>query len=76
MNCGLRNEYKSDLRRNEHYLSSGETKAWKNSGLWGNNDNDEDDHNTQKSTVQCHQKTIAENKREIYKPCNLQKTLW
>ena len=26
--CGLRNEYKSDLRSNEHYFSSSENKAW------------------------------------------------
>ena len=28
LNCGLRCEYESDLRSNEHYLSSSE-KAWK-----------------------------------------------
>ena len=28
-NCGLRNEYESDLRSSEHYLSSSENKAWK-----------------------------------------------
>ena len=29
-------EYESDLRSNEHYLSSGEKKAWKKySGLYG-----------------------------------------
>ena len=27
VNCGLRNEFGSDLRRNEHYLSSTENKA-------------------------------------------------
>ena len=29
VNCGLRREYQSDLRSNEHYLSSSENKAWK-----------------------------------------------
>ena len=29
-NCGLRNEYESDLRSNEHNLSSTENKTWKN----------------------------------------------
>ena len=29
VNCGWRREYKSDLRSNEHYLSSNENKAWK-----------------------------------------------
>ena len=28
-NCGLRNEYESDLRRNEHNLSSTDNKTWK-----------------------------------------------
>ena len=28
-------EYESDLRSNEHYLSSSEKKAWKKSGLYG-----------------------------------------
>ena len=28
--CGLGNKCKSDLRRNEHFLSSPESKAWKN----------------------------------------------
>ena len=28
VNCGLRNEYESDLRSNEHFLSNGENKAW------------------------------------------------
>ena len=28
-------EYESDLRSNEHYLSSSEMKAWKKSGLYG-----------------------------------------
>ena len=27
--CGLGNKCKSDLRRNEHFLSSPESKAWK-----------------------------------------------
>ena len=36
VNCGWRREYESDLRSNEHYLSSSENKAWKkNSGLYG-----------------------------------------
>ena len=35
VNCGLRCEYESDLHSNEHYLSSSENKAWKNSGLYG-----------------------------------------
>ena len=30
VNCGLGNKSKSDLRRNEHFLSSPESKAWKN----------------------------------------------
>ena len=34
VNCGLRNEYESNVCSNEHYLSSGENKAWKNSGLY------------------------------------------
>ena len=29
LNCGLRREYESDLRSNEHYLYSSEKKAWK-----------------------------------------------
>ena len=29
VNCGWRNEYGSDLRSYEHYLSSSENKAWK-----------------------------------------------
>ena len=29
VNCGLRNEYESDLRSNEHFLSNDENKAWK-----------------------------------------------
>ena len=29
VNCGLRNEYESDLRSNKHFLSNGENKAWK-----------------------------------------------
>ena len=29
MNCGWRNEYESDPRSYEHYLSNGENKAWK-----------------------------------------------
>ena len=29
VNCGFRNEYESDLRSNEHFLSNGENKAWK-----------------------------------------------
>ena len=33
VNCHLRNEYESDLRSNEHYLSSSENKAWKKLGL-------------------------------------------
>ena len=28
-NCDLRNEYESDLRSNEHNLSSTENKTWK-----------------------------------------------
>ena len=28
VNCGLRNEYESDLRSNEHFLSN-ENKVWK-----------------------------------------------
>ena len=28
-------EYESNLHSNEHYLSSSENKAWKNSGLYG-----------------------------------------
>ena len=35
VNCGWRREYESNLRSNEHYLSSNENKAWKNSGLYG-----------------------------------------
>ena len=35
VNCGLKCEYESDLGNNEHYLSSSENKAWKNSGLYG-----------------------------------------
>ena len=35
LNCGWRREYESDLRSNEHYLSSSEYRAWKNSGLYG-----------------------------------------
>ena len=31
VNCGERNNYASDLRNIEHYLSSGEIKAWKKS---------------------------------------------
>ena len=30
-----RNEYGSNLRSNEHYLSRNESKAWKNSVLYG-----------------------------------------
>ena len=30
-----KHEYESDLCSNEHYLSSSENKAWKNSGLYG-----------------------------------------
>ena len=30
VNCGFRNEYESDLRSNEHYLGSCESKARKN----------------------------------------------
>ena len=30
VNCGLGNKSKSDLHRNEHFLSSPESKAWKN----------------------------------------------
>ena len=29
LNCGLRREYESDLRSNEHYFSGSENKAWK-----------------------------------------------
>ena len=29
VNCGWRRKYESDLRSNEHYLSSDENKAWK-----------------------------------------------
>ena len=29
VNCGLRNEYESDLRNNKHYLSNSESKVWK-----------------------------------------------
>ena len=29
LNSGWRREYERDLRSNEHYLSSRETKAWK-----------------------------------------------
>ena len=29
VNCGLRNEYESDLRSHEHFLSNDENKAWK-----------------------------------------------
>ena len=29
VNCGLRNEYESDLRSNEHFFSNDENKAWK-----------------------------------------------
>ena len=35
VNCGLRNEYESVLRSNEHYLSSSEVRPEKNSGLYG-----------------------------------------
>ena len=36
VNCGWRRKYESDLRNNEHYLSSDENKAWKkNFGLYG-----------------------------------------
>ena len=35
VNYGWRYEYESDLHSNEHYLSSSENKAWKNSGLYG-----------------------------------------
>ena len=28
VNCWLKREYESDLRSNEHYLSSSENKAW------------------------------------------------
>ena len=31
VNCGERNNYASDLRNIEHYLSSSEIKAWKKS---------------------------------------------
>ena len=34
-NTSWRYEVDSDLRSNEHYLSSSEKKAWKNSGLYG-----------------------------------------
>ena len=36
VNFGLRNYQESDLRSNKHYLSSNESKAWKNSvyGIW------------------------------------------
>ena len=33
VNCEFRNEYESDLRSIEHYISSSGIKAWKNSGL-------------------------------------------
>ena len=29
VNCGQRNKYGSDVRSDEHYLSSRENKAWK-----------------------------------------------
>ena len=29
VNCGWRREYESDLRSNEHYLSSSQNKTWK-----------------------------------------------
>ena len=29
LNCGLRNEYESDLRSNERYFCSSENKVWK-----------------------------------------------
>ena len=35
LNCGWRREYDSDLHSKEHYLTSSEKKAWKNSGLYG-----------------------------------------
>ena len=35
VNCGIRNEYESDLRSNKHFVSSSENKACKNSGLYG-----------------------------------------
>ena len=35
VNYGWRHEYESDLHSNEHYMSSSENKAWKNSGLYG-----------------------------------------
>ena len=35
VNYGWRHKYESDLHSNEHYLSSSENKAWKNSGLYG-----------------------------------------
>ena len=31
LNCGLRNEYESDLRSNEHYFGGSENKVWKTS---------------------------------------------
>ena len=29
VNCGLRNEYESNVRSTEHYFNSSENKAWK-----------------------------------------------
>ena len=41
VNCGFRNEYESDLRSNEHYLGSCESKARKKKTKQnkGNNNN-------------------------------------
>ena len=35
VNCGWRKEYGSDARSYQHYLVSGERKAWKNWGPYG-----------------------------------------
>ena len=43
VNCGFRNEYESDLRTNEHYLGSCESKKNKTRQNKSNNNNNKKD---------------------------------
>ena len=51
VNCGFRNEYESDLRTNEHYLGSCESKKNKTRQNKSNNNNNNNNNNNKKDGI-------------------------
>ena len=51
VNCGFRNEYESDLRTNEHYLSSCESKKKKNKTKQNKSKNNNNNNNNKKDGI-------------------------